>query len=239
MAKNELQVVENFGLAVNGEVAEIMAEELDGLGEIPFDQVKIPSGGGLAFEIPGDDPDNPDVEKELSGIVIDHHPVNAYWEGAYSGKNDPPSCSSMDGKTGIDRETGEVHDCRNCPYNEFGENGKECKNMHRLYILRADSPLPILLTLPPTSIKHWKNYLGKRIVMKGMRPHHVITKITLQKEKSKDGIAYSSAQFAIGGKLPDSMKPELDAYKDNLKKTTRQIQVFDDGYKEEDDGLPI
>ena len=34
----------------------IMAEELDGLGQIPFDVIKIPSGGGLTFEVPGDDP---------------------------------------------------------------------------------------------------------------------------------------------------------------------------------------
>ena len=37
MAKNELMVVENFALAINGEIADIMAEELDGLGESPFD----------------------------------------------------------------------------------------------------------------------------------------------------------------------------------------------------------
>ena len=38
----------------------MIREELDGLGSIPFDVVKIPSGGGVAFEVPGDDPDNPD-----------------------------------------------------------------------------------------------------------------------------------------------------------------------------------
>lgn len=36
-------------------LGEAMAEEMDGL-EFRFDVVKIPSGGGLAFEIPGDDP---------------------------------------------------------------------------------------------------------------------------------------------------------------------------------------
>ena len=232
MAKNELMVVENFALAINGEIADIMAEELDGLGEIPFDRVKIPSGGGVAFEIPGDDPDSPDLAKEIAGIVIDHHPVNAYWESKYDGQNTPPSCSSMDGKTGIEPETGEVHNCQNCPYNEFGSDGegKKCKNMHRLYILQEGSPLPFILTLPPTSIKNWKDYLGKRIVIKGHRPHHVITKITLKKETNKQGIAYSSAQFSIGGKIDDNLKAELDAYKESIKKTTRRIGIIDDDY---------
>lgn len=233
MAKNnELMVQENFGLAISGEVAEIIAEELDGLGEIPFDRVKIPSGGGLAFEVPGDDPDSPDIEKELVGIVIDHHPVNAYWESKYDGQNTPPSCSSLDGKTGINTETGEVHNCLNCPFNEFGSDGegKACKNMHRLYILPENSPLPYILTLPPTSIKAWKNYLGKRIVIKGLRPHHVITKVTLKKETNKSGISYSSAQFAVVGKIDDKFKAELDSFKDNLKKTTRRIGVIEDEY---------
>ena len=230
--KNELMVVENFELAISGEIADIMAEELDGLGEIPFDRVKIPSGGGVAFEIPGDDPDSPDLAKELFGIVIDHHPVNAYWENKYDGQNTPPSCSSMDGKTGIEPETGEMHNCQNCPYNEFGSDGegKKCKNMHRLYILQEGSPLPFILTLPPTSIKNWKEYIGKRIVIKGYRPHHVITKITLKKETNKQGIAYSSAQFALGGKIQDSMKADIDGYKESIKKTTRKIGIIDDDY---------
>ena len=232
MAKNELMVAENFELAISGEIADIMAEELDGLGEIPFDRVKIPSGGGVAFEIPGDDPDSPDLAKEIAGIVIDHHPVNTYWESKYDGQNTPPSCSSMDGKVGIESETGETHNCQNCPYNEFGSDGegKKCKNMHRLYILQEGSPLPFILTLPPTSIKNWKDYLGKRIVIKGHRPHHVITKITLKKETNKQGIAYSSAQFALGGKIQDSLKAELDGYKESIKKTTRSIGIIDDDY---------
>lgn len=232
MAKNELMVKENFELAINGEVADIIAEELDGLGEIPFDRVKIPSGGGLAFEVPGDDPDSPDIAKELVGIVIDHHPVNAYWESKYDGQNTPPSCSSLDGKTGINAETGEIHNCKVCPFNEFGSDGegKACKNMHRLYILPENSPLPYILTLPPTSIKAWKEYLGKRIVVKGLRPHHVITKVTLKKQENKGGISYSSAQFTIVGRVDDKFKAELDSFKDNLKKTTRRIGVIDDDY---------
>lgn len=248
MAKNELMVKENFELAINGEVADIIAEELDGLGEIPFDRVKIPSGGGLAFEVPGDDPDSPDIAKELVGIVIDHHPVNAYWESKYDGQNTSPSCSSMDGKYGngwdanwnsVNQSTGELIKnptcngcCRDCYFNKFGSDGegKACKNMHRLYILPENSPLPYILTLPPTSIKAWKEYLGKRIVVKGLRPHHVITKVTLKKQENKGGISYSSAQFSIVGRVDDKFKAELDSFKDNLKKTTRRIGVIDDDY---------
>ncbi len=132
----------------------------------------------------------------------------------------------------MNAETGEIHNCTSCPFNEFGSDGdgKACKNMHRLYILPENSPLPYILTLPPTSIKNWKNYLGKRIVIKGLRPHHVITKITLKKEQSKGGITYSSAQFVIAGKVDDSVKAELNSYKESLKATTRKIGIINDDY---------
>ena len=56
MAKNEVATTEkNFNLVtLTGELKEAVAEELDGLGTLPFERAKIPSGGGLAFELPGE-----------------------------------------------------------------------------------------------------------------------------------------------------------------------------------------
>ena len=44
--------------------AEELAEDADGL-QMSFQRVKIPAGGTLQFEMPSDDPDNPDYEKNL------------------------------------------------------------------------------------------------------------------------------------------------------------------------------
>ena len=234
----EIAKVETFELAINGEIAAMMAEELEGLGEIPFDRVKIPSGGGTAFEVPGDDPDSPDIEKAIIGIIIDHHPVNAYWEHEYDGEKVAPDCSSLDGKEGVEPGTGEVHVCAHCPLNEFGsgedKKGKACKNMHRLYILQEGNPLPFILTLPPTSIKNFRNYAGKRVVVKGMRIHHVITKVTLKKETNAKGILYSSAQFELFGKVSDEQANEINEYKINLMKSTRSLGISDDEYVQTD-----
>ena len=50
-----LTTVQDFALTpINSDVTELIKEELDGLGQIPFDTIKVPSGGGLAFELPGD-----------------------------------------------------------------------------------------------------------------------------------------------------------------------------------------
>ena len=121
MAKNEVAVAENsFNLVtLEGEIAEAIAEEMDGLGSIPYDRVKIPSGGGIAFELPGEDDEDTETATELVGVILHHHPVNAYWKEAFAGGNEQPDCSSIDGKQGIDKETGACKDCASCPHNKF------------------------------------------------------------------------------------------------------------------------
>lgn len=229
MSKNEnttaLAVLQqhNFELVpISEELGQIIAEEMDGLGAIPFDTIKIPSGGGLAFELPGETEDSPAAEKELVGIIVDHHPVNAYWETEYDGSNNQPNCSSFDGKTGLDADSGEVRSCASCPFNQFGSDirggkGKACKNMHRIYILMSGQVIPMLLTLPPTSLAAWRNYIGKKVVVRGKRPWMVMTKITLKKEKNDNGIAYSQAVFTkVADLTPEecaAIKPMAESFK--------------------------
>ena len=210
MAAN-LVKAENFSIVpMSGEIATMLTEELDGLGQVPFDAVKIPSGGGLAFEVPGDDPDNPETAQSLTGVIVHHHPVNVYWEHDFDGSGGLPDCSSPDGKRGLDARTGEIRNCAACPFNQFGSGGKgsakACKNTHRIYLLRENEALPILLTLPPTSLRAFKDYLAKRLIMKGKRSTDVLTSIKLKREKNADGIAYSACVFTKTGDLtPDQI----------------------------------
>lgn len=232
--KNELAVTAtNFNLVtLTGDMAEAVAEEMDGLGTIPFDRVKIPSGGGLAFEIPGEEEDDAETAQELIGVILDHGPVNAYWANKFAGGNEQPDCSSFDGKQGVDRITGEIKDCATCPYNQFGSDnaGKACKNVHRVYILREDNPVPLILSLPPTSLKYMRDYIGKRVILKGFRCWQVLTKITLKKEKSKDGITYSRAAFAFVDKLTPEQAQQAQAMRDMVKATYRTIEIDSEDY---------
>ena len=209
MAAN-LVKAEHFSIVpMSEDIAQMLTEELDGMGQVPFDAVKIPSGGGLSFELSGDDPDNPETAQTLTGVIVHHHPVNVYWEHDFDGAGGLPDCSSPDGHHGIHAKTGEVLDCASCPYNQFGSgkgNSKACKNTHRVYLLRENEPLPILLTLPPTSLRAFKDYLAKRLIMKGKRSTDVLTSIKLKREKNADGIAYSACVFTKAGDLtPDQI----------------------------------
>lgn len=227
--KNEVAVMaQDFDLVtLSADMAEGIAEEMDGLGQIPFDRVKIPSGGALAFEVPGEDEDNPESVSELVGVILHHHPVNAYWSEAFSGANESPDCSSIDGKQGVDRETGEIKACVSCPYNQFGSDGqgKACKNIHRIYLLREGNPIPIILSLPPTSIKSMRDYIGKRILVRGLRSYQVITRITLKKEKNAAGIAYSRAVFSYVDKLSEVQATECKKMSETIKAQDLQADV--------------
>ena len=47
-----------------------IAEDADGLQMMSFQRVKIPAGGALQFEIPTEDPDNPDYARTLEGVIL-------------------------------------------------------------------------------------------------------------------------------------------------------------------------
>ena len=86
-AKNELATMESFKIVTGMEAMdeELRAELEDELGDLDDDggidakRIKIPSGGGKAFEVETDDPDDPEVMKEVSGVIIFTHRMNAYW----------------------------------------------------------------------------------------------------------------------------------------------------------------
>ena len=106
--------------------------------------------------------------------------------------------------------------------------GKACKNIHRCYILQESNPVPIILALPPTSLKYIRDYIGKRILLKGLRCYEAVTKITLKKEKSADGITYSRAAFTFVSKLTDEQKAEAKAMAENVKAMAGNIPEVDE-----------
>lgn len=212
MKDNELAVANGSKELASAEFSmEALMEELDGLGAISLDKVNIPSGGGLAFEVPGDDPDNPDIVQEIKGVVLYRHASNGYWSSKFGGEDKTPDCFSDDGKLGVVKATGECRECAKCPLNQFAEDGsgKSCKNMQNLYILREGAMLPIQLVLPPTSIKNLRDYVGKRLLCRRKKLSGVVTSITLRKAENKAGTKYAVANFAYKGDLSPQQIQEM------------------------------
>ena len=77
-----------------------IAEDADGLQMMSFQRVKIPAGGALQFEVPTEDPDNPDYTRALEGIILYNHSAYTLWpEGSEYDEDTKPLCSSVDSGT--------------------------------------------------------------------------------------------------------------------------------------------
>lgn len=198
---------------------EELAEDMDGL-QMSFPRVKIPAGGALMFELPSDDPQNPDYVKNLEGVILFNHPNNAYWpEGSEYDDSATPLCSSVDAKQGIGEPGGS---CISCALNQFGSaaegNGKACKNMRVLYLLRSGEFMPLQVTLPPTSLKPFREFMNQSFMLRRRATYGSVVQIGLKKmSNGKDD--YSVATFR---RLYDFSGEEL-----------AQIRQFADGFKEQ------
>lgn len=229
----ELQKVDNqeFALAVleMPDLKEAVQANLAGMGRVKFERIKIPSGGGLAFEVL-DDNGEPAAVSEITGIIIDRYPVNAYWPDKFSGENSPPECTALDGYEGMGNPGGL---CTKCPHNQWGSDadgrGKACKNLHRVYIMAPDEALPRLITLPPTSLGNFDSYLVA--LTKKARPFYsVLTRVRLEKATNKGGISFSRATFARAGDVPVDKITGLKAYIDGLRPFMRAVEIVSDDY---------
>ena len=211
--------------AASANMAAIFAEEMDGLTP-QFDRIKIPSGGGLAYEVPGADADNPDSVKEFRAVILYHHPINTYYKEKYTGGNTPPDCGSFDGHYGIDSATGEVKECKSCPFSKFGsgenEIGKACKQKRRVYLLRESEVLPIILTLPTGSLSDFSKYV-MRLLSKGKKTNSVVTKFTLKKEQNTGGITYSVAVCAVDRDLTAQELPVIEGMSIQVKALASKV----------------
>ena len=224
MSKNtEITTTNNAGYLVlkDFNLTDVMAEEMSGL-SASFERIKIPSGGGTVFEIPGDDPDEPETVKEFSAVILYQHPLNAYYKEEYQGGSNPPDCGSYDGVCGTGNPGGL---CKSCPYNAFGsgKNGaKACKNRRRLYLLREGEIFPMILSLPTGSLKGFTRYL-MRILPKYKNSNAVVTRFTLKKANSNTGIAYSQAQFSVDRVLTPEEYALVSAMSEQVKELSVSV----------------
>ena len=200
---------------------EDFTEDYEGL-NLTFPRVKIPGGGNLMFELPGDDPENPSYVRTIEGVILYNHAACAYWpEGSEYDENVSPLCSSVDGKTGFGAPGGA---CAVCALNKFGSDekgkGKACKNMRHLYILRSGEYMPLLLALPPTSLRPYTDFMTAAFVSRHRPVFASVVQIGLKRVDNGSN-TYSVATFR---KLRDFTGEELQQMKEFAVSFREQIK---------------
>ena len=235
--KNTSNEITNTGFATPADMQwlnDAMNEDCAGI-EIQLDRIKIPAGGSTAFEIPTGDSDEPEMAKEITGVILFNHPAYAYYTDKYTGGSNPPDCSSFDGIHGTGTPGG---NCKSCPYNKFGSGdgkSKACKNRRILYILREGELFPVILNLPVGSSGAYKSYV-KHLLTQRSSLSRVVTTISLKKAMSESNIAYSQAAFKFVRALTDDEVNALAPMVEQMKNYAANLSTAD---LTEDEDTPL
>lgn len=212
--RKEIQTVPLLGLDKLREIYAAIAEEQQATGGSVLYRIKIPTGGGKAFDILTGDEESDTSLPAFSGVIVHHHRYSAYF--AEDSSNQTPLCSSLDGEQGVDSETGEARRCRDCPRNAYGTGkngrGKACKNMHQLYIVAPGVAIPFVLSLPPTSIRSVQNYLLGTLAARQIKPWQAMTEFTLDSAQNPDGKKYSICRMRLLGRLDNADQAAADFF---------------------------
>lgn len=178
-----------------------MKEEMKGL-PITAPRVDILHAGANAFKF-CEAPEEEQIKKSFSGIIIHVDPQRAYWkkEPGDGGTGQMPDCYSRD-LVKPDAGGAEVQspDCASCPWNQFGSDpkggrGKACKEVRRVFFLPEGKLDAHVMNVPPTSLKSLKTYFTFLAEHKIPRPQMAITKFSAKAAENKDGTDYTELQL--------------------------------------------
>jgi hypothetical protein len=198
------------------DLMEILQENVGGaITEFDLPRATVPTGGMTAWVLPSLDGED-EIVSSLDGVIVFHNNPRAYWHQSIDegGGNNPPDCSSVDGKVGVGDPGG---DCTVCPMAEWGSKdhgqsrGQACKQMKLVFLLRPESLLPMALFLPPTSIKPVREYL-LGLASEGKHYSSAVTRFSLEKERSADGIEYAKVKLTRLSTLDDAQERSVRDY---------------------------
>ena len=175
--------------------------------------------------------------REVEAVVLAHKPRR----GLFSEEERRPLCSSMDGVQpleivripGTDRQTGPV--CATCPMNAWGsasfwkpeagaeQAGKACTEKRLVGLLIKGRDIPVLLFVPPTSLRDWEQHLADmRLAKKALVGHY--TRIRVERQEA-GGRTWGTLHFSAGGPVEPGDVRAVYALKRALEQTLQQITI--------------
>ena len=143
--------------------------------------------------------------ESIEGVVVFMRNTRAYYKSKDAGSV-PPDCSSTDLINGVGTPGGK---CAVCPFQVFGSaltpdakpgKGQACKEMKQLFILRGDSLLPQVVSLPPTSLGAARKFFNW-IMAQGFAYAKTLISITLERAENPQKKAYGRAVFDVVRRL--------------------------------------
>lgn len=228
------------------DLMEILQENVGGqITEFDLQRAKVPTGGMTAWVLPSLDGED-EIATNIDGILVYHREPRAYWEKSIDegGGNNPPDCSSADGKLGdgmygVGSTAHPSGDCATCPMAEWGSKdhgesrGQACKQMKLVFLLRPESLLPMALFLPPTSIRPVRQYL-LGLASEGQHYSSAVTRLSLEKERSGDGIEYAKVKLTRLSTLGDEEVRSVREYSQGIRSALDTVTITEADVVEEE-----
>jgi hypothetical protein len=220
----------DYAVMASDDIQAVIADNLGGeqITAMDLDRIVVPSGGGTHWTIPTLEGDV--EQKSIDGIIVYTRVQRVYWADPYSGSGTPPDCFSEDSINGTGNPGGE---CAKCPLANFGtgDNGRSqaCQMRRLVFLVQPDSLLPIVVSVPPSSLNEAKKYL-LRLASKGKPAYSVFSSMSLEKDKNTDGIAFSKVKFKSDGLVENipAIQSYIASIKPHLERAAKEVDAARD-----------
>jgi len=200
-------------LSLSEEKALAIAEAIrDNLGELhtfSLKSVTVPAGGGTSWTI--ETIDGPVNTQRLVAVILHRQRTRRYYDTSFEdAPNQPPTCYSPDGIVGVGNPGGA---CAKCPLARFGRDGSPplCSQREELLLLTPYGQLPLRLSIPPASLKLFRNAM-LNLVDAGVSSKRAVVAFELRPAKNSNGVKYSEVTCNFVRMLTDEEYATASAY---------------------------
>jgi hypothetical protein len=181
------------------------------MSEFDLARIKIASGTAL-WEVPTAK-GSANVDR-IEGVVVFMRNTRSYYKSKDAGSV-PPNCSSVDLITGVGSPGGACAQCPHAAYDSAttadgkAAPGQACTEKKQLFMLRGDSFLPEVVSLPPTSLKAARRFFNW-MIGQGIPHAKALIAITLERAENPNKKVYGRAVFDFVRRLePEEVRRAL------------------------------
>ena len=215
------------------EVKEMYAEDSKENLENVNDSFHRLSTKGSRFKINGELAGREGIE--FQAVILREMPVNVFYKGAYDPNNvEMPDCFSVGGlNPDLSVKDPCSTSCIGCPNNNFNtgtdaegnpSGGKACNNTRRLILTVPGIELPVMLSIPPSSLGAFNDYL-KLLATKKIPLAALVTKITFDQDSE-----FPRPIFEMGSLLDTETYKEMRVLR-NSDEIEKVLNSFSTGEK--------
>ena len=240
----ELAVVSKnqfLSLDPKGEYAEAL-QAMNDAGEsiTPVDliRVKVPSGGGTTWMVPG--PSGEEAAKSLRGALVFYQQAGVVWPSEDVQNGTMPALKTWD--LMVAEQVGPVPDDLQSMidpfriderryrwpemYERFGfGQDKRFKEQRMLFLLREQDLFPLLITVPPGSLKDFKKWF-KQLPLARIPYYRAVVDLSLKKAQSRSGITYAQIVPTLVGQLDRETGEILKSkWTDQLSRIAKEVDL--------------